>query len=68
MDYCEALRDALRADGISPFKLAGLKLYDELQRREMSLRRCQKKRNTVSYLPCWTSRSSATNTLSLILN
>ena len=48
MDYCEALR----ADGISPFKLAGLKLYDELQRLEMSLRRCQKKRNTVSWLPC----------------
>ena len=68
MDYCEALRDALRADGISPFKLAGLKLYDELHRLEMSLRRCQKKRNTVSCLPCWTSRSSATNTLSLILN
>lgn len=52
MDYCEALRDALRADGISPFKLAGLKLYDELQRLELSLRRCQKKRNTVSCLPC----------------
>jgi len=52
MDYCEALRDALRADGISPFKLAGLKLYDELQRLEMSLRRCQKKRNTISCLPC----------------
>ena len=68
MDYCEALRDALRADGISPFKLAGLKLYDELHRLEMSLRRCQKKRNTVSCLPCWTSCSSATNTLSLILN
>lgn len=52
MDYCEALRDALRADGISPFKLAGLKLYDELQRLELSLRRCQKKRNIVSCLPC----------------
>ena len=52
MDYCEALRDALRADGISPFKLAGLKLYDELQRLELSLQRCQKKRNIVSCLPC----------------
>jgi len=68
MDYCEALRDALRADGISPFKLAGLKLYDELQRLEMSLRRCRKKRNTVSCLPCWISHSSATNTLCPILN
>ena len=42
-DYCEALRDALRADGVSPFELAGLNLYDELQRLEASLRRCQKK-------------------------
>ena len=31
-DYCEGLREALRADGLSPFELAGLKLYDELQR------------------------------------
>jgi hypothetical protein len=68
IDYCEALRDALRADGISPFKLAGLKLYDELQRVEGSLRRCRKKRNTVSCLPWWTSHSSATNTLCPILN
>jgi len=68
MDYCEALRDALRADGVSPFKLAGLKLYDELQRLETSLRRCQKKRNIVSCLPCWNSRSSATSMASLLLN
>jgi hypothetical protein len=68
MDYCEALRDALRADGISPFKLAGLKLYDELQRLEMSLRRCRKKRNIFSCLPCWTSHSSATSMLSPMLN
>lgn len=68
MDYCEALRDALRADGISPFKLAGLKLYVALQRLERSLRRCQKKRITVFYLPYWVSRSSASNTLNLILN
>jgi len=45
IDYCEALRDILRADGISPFKLAGLKLYDELQQLEASLRRCQKRGN-----------------------
>jgi len=68
MDYCEALRDALRADGVSPFKLAGLKLYDELQRLEQSLRRCQKKRNIVSYRPCWSSPSFAINTLNPILN
>ena len=49
IDYCEALRDILRADGISPFKLAGLNLYDELQRLEASLRRCQKKGNTHFY-------------------
>ena len=42
-DYCEALRDALRADGVSPFKLAGLQLYDELARLGTSLRRCQEK-------------------------
>ena len=68
MDYCEALRDALRADGVSPFKLAGLILYDEMQRLELSLRRCQKKRNIVSCLPCWSSHSFAINTLNPILN
>jgi hypothetical protein len=52
MDYGEALRDALRADGVSPFKLAGLKLYDELQRLETSLRRCQKKGGIPSCRPC----------------
>jgi hypothetical protein len=68
MDYCEALRDALRADGISPFKLAGLKLHDELQRLEQSLHRCQKKRNIVSCLPCWNLRSFAISTSNLICN
>ena len=53
-DYCEALRDVLRADGVSPFKLAGLEIYDELQRLEMSLRRCQKKGGILSCLPCLT--------------
>ena len=51
MDYGEALRDALRAEGVSPFKLAGLKLYDELQRLETSLRRCQKKGGIPSCRP-----------------
>ena len=68
LDYCEALRDALRADGVSPFKLAGLKLYDELQRLEISLRRCQKKGGIPSWLPCWTFRPFATNMLSHMLN
>jgi len=67
-DYCEALRDALRADGVSPFKLAGLKLYDELQRLETSLRRCQKKRNIVSCRPYWTPHSSAITTWSPMFN
>jgi hypothetical protein len=67
-DYCEALRDALRADGVSPFKLAGILLYDELQRLEASLRRCQKKRNIISYLPCCRSASFAINMLNPILN
>lgn len=67
-DYGEALRDALRADGVSPFKLAGLKLYDELQCLETSLGRCQKKGGIPSCLPCWTSRSSATTMLRRMLN
>lgn len=67
-DYCEALRDALRADGVSPFKLAGLKLYDELQRLETSLHRCQKKRTIFSCLPYWTLHSCATNMWSPTLN
>jgi hypothetical protein len=58
-DYGEALRDALRADGLSPFKLAGLNLYDELERLEASLRRCQEKGGTRSWRRCWISRSSA---------
>lgn len=58
-DYCEALRDVLRADGLSPFELAGLKLYAELERLEASLRRCQEKRGTPSWQCCWTSPHSA---------
>lgn len=42
-DYCDALRDALRSEGRPPFELAGLRLYDELQRLDSSVRRCQKK-------------------------
>jgi hypothetical protein len=67
-DYCEALRDALRADGISPFKLAGLNLYDELQRLETSLHRCEKKGGILSCLLCLTSRLFATTMLSHIPN
>ena len=51
-DYGEALRDVLRADGVSPFKLAGLNLYDELQRIEASLRRCEKKGSIHFYRSC----------------
>ena len=58
-DYCEGLRDILRADGLSPFELAGLNLYDELQRLETSLRRCQKKGGIPSCRRCSTSRLSA---------
>ena len=67
-DYCEALRDALRADGVSPFELAGLNLYDELQRLETSLRRCQKKGGIPSCRPCWTSRPSASSMVSPMHN
>ena len=67
-DYCEALRDALRADGVSPFKLAGLMLYDELQRLETSLRRCQKKGGIPSCWPCWTSQSFASTMLNRMPN
>jgi len=59
-DYAEVLRDALRADGLSPFELAGLKLYDELERMETSLRRCQKKKGMPSWQSCWRSPRSVT--------
>jgi hypothetical protein len=52
IDYSEVLRDALRADGLSPFELAGLNLYDELERLEVSLRRCQKKGGMPSWQFC----------------
>lgn len=67
-DYCEALRDALRADGVSPFKLAGLELYASLHCLETSLRRCQKKGDILSCPPCWTSRPSANSMRSRMLN
>lgn len=67
-DYCEALRDALRAEGVSPFKLAGLELYAELQGLETSLRRCQKKGGIPSCPLCLTSRSSASTMRSRMLN
>ncbi len=54
IDYSEVLRDVLRADGLSPFELAGLTLYDELERMEASLRRCQKKGGMPSWRSCWT--------------
>jgi len=55
VDYAEALRDALRADGLSPFELAGLQLYDELPHLETSLRHCQKKGGIPSWPLCSTS-------------
>jgi hypothetical protein len=67
-DYCEGLRDALRAEGLSPFELAGLKLYDELERLEASLQRCQKKGGMPACRPCSTSWPSANRTLSGTLN
>jgi len=67
-DYCEGLRDALRAEGLSPFELAGLKLYDELGRLEASLQRCQKKGGIPSCLPCSISQPSASRMPSSTLN
>ena len=67
-DYAEVLRNALRADGLSPFELAGLTLYDESERMETSLRRCQKKRGTPSWRSCWTSPHSVTSIASSISN
>lgn len=67
-DYAEALRDALRADGVSPFKLAGLHLYDELLRLETSLRRCQKKGAIRSCPPCWASQPSVGSMRSRMLD
>lgn len=68
MDYCEVLREVLRAEGVAPFELAGLQLYDELQRLEISLGRCQKKGGILSSRPCWTSRLSASSMLSRMGN
>jgi hypothetical protein len=67
-DYAEALRDALRADGLSPFELAGLNLYDELQRLETSLGRCQKKGGILSWRLCSTSPRFATAMRTSMLN
>ncbi len=68
VDYCEVLRDDLRADGMSPFELAGLNLCDGLQRLETSLRRCEKKGGIPSCWPCWTSRLSASTMPNPMLN
>lgn len=68
VDYSEALREALRAEGMSPFELAGLQLYDELERLETSLRRCQKKGGIPSWLHCSTSPPSASAMPSSMLN
>jgi hypothetical protein len=68
VDYCETLRDDLRADGLLPFELAGLHLYDGLHRLATSLRRCEKKGGIPSCPPCWTSRRSATAMRTRLLN
>ena len=68
VDYCEALRDDLRADGLSPFELAGLQLYEGLQRLATSLRRCEKKGGIPSCPPCWASRLSASTMRACMLN
>ena len=68
VDYCETLRANLRADGLSPFELAGLNLYESLQHLETSLRRCEKKGGIPSCLLCWTSRLSASAMQTHMLN
>jgi hypothetical protein len=68
VDYCEALRDNLRADGLSPFELAGLHLYDSRHHLETSLRRCEKKGGIPSCPPCWTSRRSVNAMPTRLLN
>jgi hypothetical protein len=68
IDYAEVLRDALRADGLSPFELAGLKLYDELERMETSLRRCQKKKGMPFWRSCWRSPRSVTGIAPCIIS
>jgi hypothetical protein len=48
-DYAEALRSSLRIRGVAPFRLGGVRLWEDLHAVSASLRRCQKKRR----IPCW---------------
>lgn len=43
VDYVSCLRSTLLIDGVAPFDLGGLHVFDELQAVEASLRRCKEK-------------------------
>jgi hypothetical protein len=53
VDYADTLRAALLVNGIAPFDLAGVKLFDMLQDLALSLTRCQKKGTIACSGDCW---------------
>jgi hypothetical protein len=53
LDYTEALRSCLRASGVAPFQLGGLRVLDDLRAVAASLHRCQKKPTILCWDTCW---------------
>jgi hypothetical protein len=51
--YAELLRSTLTEASKPPFALGGLRVFDDLQRLEASLRRSQQKGGIRSWISCW---------------
>jgi hypothetical protein len=66
LDYAEALRSSLRVNSVAPFNLGGLRVLDDLRAVAASLRRCQKKKITLSWVICWRLPPSTASTLTPI--
>jgi len=54
-DYVSCLRSTLLIDGVAPFDLGGLYVFDDLQSVEASLRRCREKGSICSWSDSWRS-------------
>lgn len=52
-DYATCLRSTLLIDGVAPFDLGGLSIFEALQTLEDSLQRCRKKGAIHSWKDCW---------------